>query len=109
MDWTDIGWILDVKYACWMFFLDGFGVGPWFLDDLEWILMDFGCMSGWFLGGFFMVLAGFWMNIGSICDGRCMEFCFVMFSGLSEFYDFFEVDGTFMANFMAKFLQSLAR
>ena len=63
MDWTDIGWILDVKYACWMFFLDGFGVGPCFLDDLEWILMVFGCMLGWFLDGFLMVLEGFWMDV----------------------------------------------
>ena len=73
------------------------------MDDLGLILMDFGCMLGWCLDGFLMVLEGFWMNVGWICDGRCMEFCFVMFSGLSEFYDFFEADGTFMANFMAKF------
>ena len=48
MDWMDIGWricLFDV-------FLDGFGVGPWFLDDPEWILRDFGCMLGWFLDGF---------------------------------------------------------
>ena len=51
----------------------------WFLDDLEWILMDFGCMLGWFLGGFLMVLEGFWMNVGWICDGRCMEFCFFFY------------------------------
>ena len=47
-----IGWILDGEYACLSFFLDGFGVGPWFLDDPEWILRDFGCMLGWFLDGF---------------------------------------------------------
>ena len=48
-----IGWILDGEYACLsFFFLDGFGVGPWFLDDPEWILRDFGCMLGWFLDGF---------------------------------------------------------
>ena len=40
--------------------------------------MDFGCMLGWFLGGFLMVLEGFWMNVGWICDGRCMEFCFFL-------------------------------
>ena len=36
------------------------------------------------------------------------SFGFCMFSRFSEFYDFFEVDGTFMGKFMAKFLQSLA-
>ena len=47
-----IGWILDGEYACLSFFLVGFWVGPWFLDDPEWILRDFGCMLGWFLDGF---------------------------------------------------------
>ena len=51
-------------------------MGPWFLDDPEWILRDFGCMLGWFL----MVLEGFWMGVGWICNGRCMKFCFFMFS-----------------------------
>ena len=64
MDWMDIGW---GEYACLSFFLDWFGVGPWFLDDLGWILMDFGCMLGWFLDGVLMVLGGFWMD-GWICD-----------------------------------------
>ena len=59
MDWMDIGWricLFDVFFG-WV------GVGPWFLDDLEWILMVFGCMLGWFLDGFLMVLAGFWMSV----------------------------------------------
>ena len=33
------------------------------MDDLGLILMDFGCMLGWCLDGFLMVLAGFWMNV----------------------------------------------
>ena len=68
----DIGWnicLFDVFFG-WV------GLGPWFLDDLGWILMDFGCMLGWFLDGVLMVLGGFWMD-GWICDWRCMEFCFL--------------------------------
>ena len=55
---------MDGAYAC----VDGL------LDDLGLILMDFGCLLGWCLDGFLMVLEGFWMNVGWICDGRCMEF-----------------------------------
>ena len=43
----DIGW----KICLFDVFLDGFGVGPCFLDDLEWILMVFGRM----------LRDGFWM------------------------------------------------
>ena len=60
----DIGWILDGEYACFDGFLDGFGGGlEWFLDDLGLILMDFGCMLGWCLDVFSMVLEGFWMDV----------------------------------------------
>ena len=37
-----------------------------------------------------------------------MEFCFLCFLDCLNFMTFFEVDGTFMAKFMAKFWQSLA-
>ena len=46
-----------------MVFWMGLGGLGWFLDDLGLILMDFGCMLGWCLDGFLMVLAGFWMNV----------------------------------------------
>ena len=65
---------MDGAYACVDGLLDGLGGGlEWFLDDLGLILMDLdvvGRVFGWFL----MVLQGFWMNVGWICDGRCMEF-----------------------------------
>ena len=73
MDWMDFGWricLFDV-------FLDGLGWVHGFWMTPEWILMVLVCMRGWFLDGFLMVLAGFWMNVGWICDGRCMEFFYV--------------------------------
>ena len=65
-----------VLMAFWM----GLGGLGWFLDDLGLILMDFGCMLGWCWDGFLTVLEGFRMNVGWICGGRCLEFCFFMFS-----------------------------
>ena len=90
MFWVDIG--LRICLFWWLFGWVWGGLG-WFLDDLGLILMDFGCMLGWCWDGFLTVLEGFRMNVGWICGGRCLEFCFLMFSWLSEFYDFFEVDG----------------
>ena len=59
MDLMDIGW----KLCLFDGFLDGFGMGlEWFLDDLGQILMDFGCMLGWLLDGFLMVVDRFWMD-----------------------------------------------
>ena len=71
MDALDGYWMehMLVLMVFWM----GWGGLEWFLDDLGLILMDLdvvGRVFGWFL----MVLQGFWMNVGWICDGRCMEF-----------------------------------
>ena len=105
MDGLDGYWMENM--LVWVFFLDGFGVGPWFLDDLEWILRDFGCMLGWFLDGFWW----FWKDFGWALDGFVMDvawrFVFLCFRDFLILC-FFEVDCTFMAKFMAKFWQSLA-
>ena len=44
--------------------------------DFDGFWMYVGMVLGWFL----TVLEGFRMNVGWIRGGRCLEFCFSMFS-----------------------------
>ena len=83
------------------------------MDDLGLILMDFGCMLGWCWDGFLTVLEGFRMNVGWICGGRCLEFCFFLcFLDCLNFMTFLKlmaIHGEVYGSVLAEFGRAMAK